>query len=209
MDYRITRHAGLIRARRTSLCVAALLAGAALSGCRTRLWKTGAIEDMPPADMPLSSDMMLNETSCRQVRSNKIDLLFAIDNSKSMEPMQEELVSRMPQFLKVLFDLAAGGTSVDLHLGVITSDYGAGHIGGLGCEASPGGQGGRLQAVGAGAVAAGLDCQPPVGADYVKFQFGPGGVNNLPPNQDLAKTFGCMAAVGAEGCGMEHQLEAT
>src|SRR5262249_17054929 len=34
------------------------------------------------------------------------------------------------------------------------------------------------------------------------------GVTNLPPGQDLAATFACMASVGDKGCGFEQPLEA-
>ena len=57
-----------------------LLAG----GCRTRLWELGFIERPDVPDMTISIDLMLPETSCHQVRSNKVDLLFMIDNSFSM-----------------------------------------------------------------------------------------------------------------------------
>ena len=75
-----------------------------------------------------------------------------------------------------------------------------------GCGASPGTGAGKLQALGA---AAAPSCKAPVGANYIKYAFKPGGadVHNLPANQDLAQTFNCMASVGANGCGFEHQLE--
>jgi hypothetical protein len=135
----------------------------------------------------------------------KLDLLFMIDNSNSMDAMQTELRARFPSLVQVLRDLAAQGVAADLDLGVVTSDYGAGATGAPGCTPSPGGQFGKLQAVGQFAP---MSCQPPVGANFVHYNFANGGVdNNLPAGQDLATTFGCMASVGSAGCGFEHQLE--
>jgi hypothetical protein len=138
---------------------------------------------------------------------NKLDLLFMVDNSNSMEAMDAELRMRFPTFLSVLTSLAQAGTLADLHIGVVTSDYGAGLLGAPGCQPSPGGQQGKLQAIGTNAAAG---CQAPVGANFIQYQFGANGTdgpNNLPAGQDLTKTFQCMASVGSTGCGFEHQLE--
>ena len=137
-----------------------------------------------------------------QQGAEKVDLLFMVDNSYSMQAMSNELKQRFGQLFKVFGDLAARGIASDVHLGVVTSDYGAGAVGAPGCQPSPGGQRGILQAVGQ---AAKNTCQPPLGANFVRYIFG--GANNLPPGQDLIQTFSCMASVGAGGCGFEHQLE--
>src|SRR5207302_1952043 len=76
--------------------------------------------------------------------------------------------------------LAQNGTFADLHVGVVTSDYGAGATGAPGCSPSPGGQQGRMQARGAKAA---TNCKTPVGANYVSYKFaanGAPGQNNLP-----------------------------
>ncbi len=120
--------------------------------------------------------------------------------------MIEELKTRFSQFFKIFQDLADRGTFVDLHVGVVTSDYGAGATGAPGCQRSPGGDRGRLQPIG---VAAAPACMPPIGANYVAYDFANGGAgNNLPSGQDLVTTFTCMASVGDHGCGFEHTLEA-
>ncbi len=135
----------------------------------------------------------------------KSDLLFMVDNSPSMDAMQVELRARFPQLIQTLSGLNQGGT-LDLHIGVVTSDYGAGDTAGGGCDASPGGQKGLLQAVG---VAADAGCLPPSGTPFISYQVDASGAvtSNLPAGQDLSTTFTCMASVGAEGCGFEHQLE--
>ncbi|MSP59616.1 MAG: hypothetical protein EXR72_04600 [Myxococcales bacterium] len=182
----------------------------AAGGCRTRPWELS--DDPPPVDgglgdRTISVDLTppVLTATCRQDNpSNKIDLLFLIDNSRSMAGMQAELRARFPQFIKTFTDLGKVGTFVDLHIGVVTSDYGAGPVPARGCQASPGGQLGRLQAIGAEAPGS---CRAPVGASFLIYDTSTGG-GNLPPGQSLAETFGCMASVGTNGCGSEHVLEA-
>src|SRR5262249_39998247 len=86
---------------------------------------------------------------------SRIDLLFLVDHSVSMEPMQGELRNRLGQLLKTFQDLAdKNGAYADLHIGVVTSDYGAGLHGAPGCSASGvsgGGDQGKLIAVGTNA----------------------------------------------------------
>jgi hypothetical protein len=180
------------------------------SGCKTRLLTLpvdGGFDqgiDLAGFDMPPPPPPRLIAT-CRQgIPNTKVDLLFLVDNSGSMDGMQLELRKRFPEFFQIFKDLAAKGTNVDLHIGVITSDYGAGSTSTPGCDLSPGGQRGILQAVGAEAP---LTCKAPVGDRFVRFVFGGG--NNLPTGQTLEDTFTCMASVGAKGCGAEHVLEAT
>ncbi len=137
--------------------------------------------------------------------SNKVDILFMVDNSLSMDAMQAELRQRFGTFLSVFDDLAARGIYADMHIGVVTSDYGAGDKAQAGgCDASPGGQRGLLQAVGKAATG----CSGPTGVPFIEYAYGASGpTHNLPTGQSLAQTFTCMASVGSRGCGFEHQLE--
>jgi hypothetical protein len=161
----------------------------------------------PPVATPTVST--LQDTPFRVEPDHKVDVLFMVDNSSSMEPMQAQLRARFPQFLQLFDDLAAQGFKTDLHIGVVTSDYGAGSSDGPRspnqpfCGRSPGGDLARLQRKGRAAV----DCQglPDDGPPYIAYAYGGG--NNLPPGQSLADTFTCMASVGALGCGFEHPLE--
>jgi hypothetical protein len=134
---------------------------------------------------------------------NKVDILFMIDDSPSMDPKQAALQTRFPELIKVLDDFAAKGTPAWYHIGVVTSDLGAGMAPNGGCQV--GGKGAKLQALGA---AHGAACKAPTGnlnfIDYNQLAM----TNNLPAGQDLPTTFTCMASVGTAGCGFEHQLEA-
>ena len=167
----------------------------------------------PPVASPRTT--VTQETNIRVVSvRNKVDVLFMVDNSSSMDPMQLELRARFGDFFKVFEDLAKKGTFADLHIGVVTSDYGAGDSAGGGCEASPGGQKGLLQTLPSPkATSPPPNCMPPVGAPYIAYAFDPSGgaaTTNLPNGRDaaaLVSEFTCMASVGAQGCGFEHQLE--
>jgi hypothetical protein len=145
-----------------------------------------------------------------QNATHKIDILFMVDNSPSMTAMQAQLQTQFAQFLQPFVDLAGVGFYADLHIGVVTSDYGAGDTAGGGCQPSPGGQKGLLQTT-AAAGQTNVGCAAPVGSPYISYQFGAAGdQSNLPGTTSaaqLASTFTCMASVGASGCGFEHQLE--
>jgi hypothetical protein len=160
----------------------------------------------PPLETPVTTNVGTGIQYVPQNLKNKVDILVVVDNSNSMDAMQGELKNKFSTFFKPFDDLAAMGTYADLHIGVVTSDYGAGATGAPGCSPSPGGQQGRLQSLGAKAATSCL--RPTGGKNFIEYQYGMGGpVTNLPTNQNLNETFICMASVGASGCGFEHQLE--
>ncbi|HZS42235.1 MAG TPA: hypothetical protein VFF06_35640 [Polyangia bacterium] len=138
------------------------------------------------------------------VARQDIDLLFVIDNSPSMAPKQAELARRFPDLLALLGSNAPNGQPAHFHVGVVTTDLGAQSFN-LGSQCRPGGDGARLQALGAAATP---DCRPPTGGarfiDYDQLT----GSGNLPQGQDLATTLRCLAQVGDAGCGFEQPLEA-
>jgi hypothetical protein len=106
-----------------------------------------------------------------------------------------------------LQDAATAGHPASYHIGVVTSDLGAGSNT-TSCRA--GGDGGRLQ-VAPQPNSAGV----PPGCSG--FSLGGGvrfvdynqldGTNNILGGADLPTAFNCMAAVGDQGCGFEHVLE--
>ena len=168
----------------------------------------------PPVESPMTTVIQETDVTVQQNAKNKVDILFMVDNSISMDPMQVQLRAHFGDFFKVFEDLAAAGTYADLHIGVVTSDYGAGDAPDANCDASPGGQRGFLQTMpSAKASNPPANCAPPKGAPYIAYAFSPAGgtpVTNLPSGTDaaaLVDQFTCMASVGASGCGFEHQLE--
>ncbi len=158
-----------------------------------------------PVERPTTSTFQDTPIRIPQNERNQVDILFMVDNSPSMEAMATELRSKFGQFFQVFRDLAAEGTYADLQIGVVTSDYGAGRVPTMYCDASPGGQHGLLQALGEKHA---TDCVGPQNVPYIRYAFtAADAVSNLPPGKSLEEVFTCMASVGSGGCGFEHPLE--
>jgi hypothetical protein len=125
----------------------------------------------------------------------KLDLLFMIDDSPSMEEEQANLARNFPRLIDALKNLPAGFP--DLHLGVLSSDMGAGAADLAGACGNSLGDRGVLQ-VRSGC---GLDAK---NGRYLISQSG-GTQNNF--DGDIAEVFACLASLGTNGCGFEHQLQ--
>ena len=156
-----------------------------------------------PVESPMTTVTQVSNVAADQTLRNQVDILFMVDNSPSMDAMQTELKARLGDFFQAFEDLASNQTYADLHIGVVTSDYGAGPVADGGCDVSPGGQKGILQT--------GTSCAQP-GGRYIEYAFGASGATSNLPNNDnsvanLVSTFTCMGSVGSGGCGFEHQLE--
>ena len=154
-----------------------------------------------------------------------IDILFMIDNSNSMEPKQANLASNFPKLIEALRSPKLGpvGPGVpcsasnpggcklpNLHIGVISSDLGAGTYSFESCE-TPGGDGGKLHS-GPGKLAP-LGCPTPKDA-WILYQDAAGGAvtnvqnaTSIDPVEQVKQAFSCIAYLGPGGCGFEHQLE--
>jgi hypothetical protein len=139
---------------------------------------------------------------------DKVDLLFMVDNSPG-EPYKNELRNRFPELAKALADAAAAGHPADYHIGVVTSDLGAGQEILNQGQCHPDGDGGKLQALpasGAPLVPAGCSNFSLGGVRYLDYDQ-VAGTTNIVGVPDVATAFLCMSAVGDAGCGFEHQLE--
>ena len=170
----------------------ALLGLSALVGCAQR--------DLRPLN-----PCTINGVSIRVPVTNvdKVDLLFMIDNSGSMEEEQDSLRRKIPRLVTTL---ASGITSDgrmfpavnDLRVGIVSSDMGAG--GNINSCAGPflGDDGVLNRAAGgvAGCVDIGAGAPP-----FLGFRDGSGD----------AASFGaqvaCIANLGTQGCGFEQQLD--
>jgi hypothetical protein len=128
-----------------------------------------------------------------------VDILFVIDNSGSMAEEQASLAANFNRFINVLEAIEGGLPNV--HIGVISTDVGAGPFGIQGCNGN--GDNGSLQSapqVGG--------CSPPSGAFIQDLDDGNGGrITNYDTTQGLADTFSCVARLGIGGCGFEQPLE--
>ncbi len=111
----------------------------------------------------------------------KVDFLFVIDSSRSMEDEQDNLLTSFPGFITAIEDTLMID---DFHLMVID----AGLIAAAGCDGT----------LGAGQVtsAAGLDCMLPAGQRYATAQ-----------QADLTAAMTCMGSRGTDGSGDEQTMD--
>jgi hypothetical protein len=126
-----------------------------------------------------------------------LDLVFMIDNSGSMKEEQEKLRKNFPVFIDTLRKIPGG--LPDLHIGILSSDVGAGDVfisGNPACNRA-GGDKGDFQ------VKSGC------GLDATKGNFIISNSNDTMKNftGTLDSVFSCMADLGTGGCGFEHQLQ--
>ncbi|HTM20498.1 MAG TPA: hypothetical protein VL172_08325, partial [Kofleriaceae bacterium] len=142
-------------------------------------------------DRPVTSvepDPSVEEETTFPVHLNRdLDLLFVIDNSRSMTPEQDSLAVNFYRLIDALESLPTG--LPNLHIGVISTDMGAGES----CNTN---DGGRLQVTPRVA-----GCAPPGPEPYI---VDIGGVRNY--SGTLADTFSCIARLGPNGCGFEQTL---
>jgi hypothetical protein len=141
--------------------------------------------------------------------TEKLDLLFVIDNSKSMTEEQAKLSAQLPKLVKILTSGDYDGDGVqdfepvsDLHLGVISSDMGAAGVPGVPTC-------GKNNAMGDDGVlistSRSLSCNG-FALSSTRYQaFTPG---TTQASDQLAADFACLASLGTDGCGFEQPLEA-
>ena len=125
-----------------------------------------------------------------------IDILFVIDNSGSMAEEQASLANNFNRFISVLENIEGGLPNI--HLGVVSTDVGAGPFNISGCSGN--GDNGQLQSAPNGS------CTPPSGAFISDIDDGAGGrIRNY--TDTLADTFSCIGRLGIDGCGFEQPFE--
>jgi hypothetical protein len=133
---------------------------------------------------------------------SKVDVLFMIDNSNSMDPKQTSLMQYFPKFMERLVDMTP---PLDMHLGIVTSDLGAGQFTPPSCD-TPGGDKGVLQNTPKGSTCAGAQLVDP-NDRFLRYAPDPaGGAPTTNFTGTISDAFSCYAAVGPGGCGFEHQL---
>lgn len=168
---------------RWALCAAVV---PALWACNTRKLKA-----------PDGAPSQVVQDKILQTQNRKLDLLFMIDDSSSMKPLQNKMAQRLPDFMNALKDPVTGALP-DLHVAVITSSYGAGAYSDVpNCEPGPpGDDSGTFQHK--------PGCGLNAGATYIKASAD-GTTNNF--TGQIQDVFSCIALVGDGGCGFEHQFE--
>ncbi len=163
--------------------------------------------------------------------TQKVDVLFVIDNSVSMAEEQAQVRAQIGSFVTGLRDPVLG--LPDLHIGVTSTDLGTGSFGSATFCSSNGGDAGHLLTG---------TCTNPVGAPYI-VDLAPAGctvqqdgggqctghdctaancaegslqvdaATGCPrcrnyDGQDMEAVFSCIADLGVDGCGFEQPMEA-
>jgi hypothetical protein len=128
------------------------------------------------------------------VAPRAIDILFMIDNSPSMGEEQDNLAKNFPALIDVLKQLPGG--LPDLHIGIVSSDMGAGPVAlAGGCDRPAGDRGILRVRPGCGLIAP------------ARFIASDGHTSNF--QGEISQVFACLARLGMLGCGYEHQLLST
>jgi hypothetical protein len=151
-----------------------------------------------------------------------LDILFMVDNSPGMGPKQAALTQSFSQLIQQAQQIPGG--LPDLHIGVISSDMGAGSESiGLNCQRVLGDRGvlyGNDPSNSLASVAPNADasqgghpqsngCGLHSGQRWISDIASPNGTGRI-TNYDgtIQDVFTCLAtAVGTSGCGFEHQLQ--
>jgi len=142
-----------------------------------------------------------------QYANRKLDLLFMIDDSPSMAPLQTKLSQQLGNFMDALTSPATGRLP-DLHVAVVSSSFGGGawsNVNQCGSGAYPGDDGGKFQQ-GPGGAGHGSCTMLHAGEKFLASGDGsPGSAPNY--DGDIRDAFKCMALLGDRGCGFESQFE--
>ena len=120
----------------------------------------------------------------------KVDFLFVIDNSQSMEDEQANLIDNFPAFIDGIQNTLEDVEQY--HVGVVTSDANAENDAVPGCNVL----GGLVTRTG-GTFSSDATCGPYADGD-----------NFMTDADDLAARFGCAAQVGTSGDGTERPMDA-
>ncbi len=139
--------------------------------------------------------------------NNKLDVLFMVDNSSSMAPLQDKLVRQFGSFMDPLKTVptpdGSGVALPDIHVAVVSSDTGPGKFRDAGgCHF--GGDHGQFQFLPGGTCT-----KPPLHTTPTQQTFLSASMNQTVTNYDgdISAAFSCIAELGDKGCGFEGQLK--
>lgn len=158
----------------------------ALDACLAGEFDAG-MPDVGPVDAPIDAPLPCTGSA-------ELDLLFMIDNSNSMLAEQGLLRAEIPRAITEL------ATHASLHVGVVTSDMGAGPspVGIVPSCLAGFGDDGIMRITSRG----GAGCATSYPSRVFTFE---GAASGVPA---FATAIGCVADLGTGGCGFEQQLEA-
>jgi hypothetical protein len=160
------------------------------------------------ADAGDDSDALIGVYQVSIAPARQLDLVFMIDNSPSMAPKQQKLITQFPRLIEALKD-PKDGSLPDLRIAIIDSDLGTGGAypaGSCGPKTlsdgtvSNYGDLGRFQMI--NATACGV-----TSANSLFLEYKAGAPVNFVG--DMSAVFACLAGnLGTLGCGEEHSLQA-
>jgi hypothetical protein len=144
--------------------------------------------EQPKPTPETQTDLLYEVNPLRQ-----LDLVFVVDNSSSMREEQDNLRANFPDFMTELQNIPGG--LPDTRIGIISSNFGAGQTMPA-PECSPIGDRGVFQV------------KPNCGLDVNTARWLSINAMGMPNFQGALPTvFSCLAALGTNGCGYEHQLQ--
>jgi len=164
-------------------------------------------------DEPTSNPSRVRVGQFQEAVNKDLDLIFMVDDSPSMDKLQDKLADQFQVFMQVLQGLPGG--LPNLHIAVVTTDLGAGvyHLPDLGCPF--GGDRGQFQfnvgrngkVRGAnGALTACTSTGLMAGQTFISDVAGPNATRIKNYAGDISDVFGCIAGTGSMGCGFESPL---
>jgi hypothetical protein len=126
-----------------------------------------------------------------------VDIVFVMDDSGSMAEEQASIAAWAEESLFGVLTLDPE-TPLNLHIGIVSTNMGAGAYPISGCAAGDDGVMQNTPQV--------VGCEPPADRYIIDVDDGAGGrTTNYPGTLD--ETFACVVQLGINGCGFEHPLE--
>jgi hypothetical protein len=147
-------------------------------------------------EIPQSAPTRTFQNVFQETVNRDVDVLFMVDNSRSMLPLQAKLNSQFVAFMQTLQALPGG--QPNLHIAVVSSDMGAGANSVQLCNNDQGIFKSNVGPSAVGCTTTGLN----PGEHFISSV---NGQNNF--TGKLENVFACIAAVGEDGCGFEAQLK--
>jgi hypothetical protein len=173
-----------------------VIAGAAVA----TLWACSSHRLVIPEPAPQRVD----QRSFAQSVGHKLDVLFMVDDSKSMSPLQAKLGLQLGTFMDLLED---DGRLPDMHVAVVSSSLGGGAWGDVNqCfyHHHPGDDEAKFLQGPGGAGHGSCGMLHP-GAKFL--DTGDGATTQPNYDGDIRDAFRCIALLGDQGCGFESQFK--
>ena len=131
-----------------------------------------------------------------------VDVLFVIDDTNSMEHEQKNLKNNFSAFIDAIKTSKLGGKIPNLHVGIASTDLGAGNYGLPSCGTTGGDQG-KLHTK---PQIAGCTAPSNPWISYNEGKVNIPGASGDPVNS-VKTAFQCIAEIGLQGCGFEQTLQ--